>query len=131
MFFSGEKGGKARNKTPENEHFYADVKLTFDDGIWRSTGAAAIPRAGSRRDNDLSLVWKGINELFASAHQAGTKEPRIPRESLKQWLLNTGAYEPGDDKRLSQADKKAVNRAIKSLVDDRKILGDTECLWLP
>lgn len=127
MFFSGEKGGKARNKEPDNAHFYSDLKLRFNEGIWTSNGTAILPKNSNRRDSDVSMVLKGINALVSNRLSS---DSHIKRESLKEWLLNSGAYEPEDGK-LSDADKKAVNRAIKGLIDDNRLRGSKEELWLP
>jgi len=126
MFFSTEKGGKARHRCPDNEHFYRDLALTFVEGQWRQNGAP-IARNGSRKATDEVAVMKAVHEACMTNHIV-TGNHRASRESVRNYLSAHGYYELVDGK-WSEADRKAVNRTINKLITKDSLFGDRTHLW--
>ncbi len=146
IYFSADKGGKCRHREPDNEHYYQDLSLRFDNGQWIPEGPAGASSDGDKTSTKKDLVLAAVadigNRKFEVAgkclHVGHTGEPvtRVSRDEIKGWLIDRGIFEPGDNGKLTRSNNTQVDNAIRDLLNPKmgklsgKRDGGVSYVWL-
>ena len=148
IYFSADKGGKCRHREPENEHYYQDTALRFEDGQWIPDGPAGVSsdteqKPSTRKDSIIAAVEDLSNKKYDKAGgknpdigHAGEPVAKISRDEIKQWLIDRGIFEPDNSGKLTKSNNVQVDNGIRDLLNPKsgRLSGNRESgvsyVWL-
>jgi len=121
---------KKRKSKPVSASLYADITIEHREGEWFESGKSVGSQKAQTTLTNSALVFSSMVEMNVTRQDVtgDLGQHYIQRDKLREHLMDRGYFERTSTGVMEKPDRTAVNKAIRNLITEGKLEGDSEKL---